>query len=434
MRTYWELYYAYRDLDARIAARDAALEAWRSVNRKAQAGAFGGDPEAEARAREQYYLFQAQVENSLSGVAVTGGSAPGGTNGVYTAERKLRLLLGLPITDQQLIRPADDPPPAEIVFDWDEVLQEALVRRVELRRQRFMVKRRELELVAAKNFLLPKLDLLATYSFQGYGQDLIAPQSANAFSSAYGNLTSGQHSHSSILGLNYSQPIGNRIGNTDVRNAELAVSKERALLSEQELQVAHELSAAVAEAERAFALTKTTFNRRAAAEEQLAAITRKYKAGSAALDPVLDAQRRLADAGSAYYRSVTDFHRAIADVQYSRGSLLDYNGVFLAEGPWPGKAYADAGKMSSRVRPTPTLNYRLSRPLASSGPALQGTLPPPPNSANNGERLPEPVPPPVTPAAPSSSAPTRRRTPRCRSGFRLPAGKKRLATLISQSG
>ena len=393
-RAFWELDYAYRDLDARIAARNSALDLWRTVNRKAQAGALGGDKEAEARAREQYYLFQAQVENSLSGTAVTGGSTPApvgpNANGVFVAERRLRLLLGLPATDQRLIRPSDGPAPVEFVFDWDQVLPEALVRRVELRRQRFQVKRRELELVAARNFLLPKLDLVAAYAFQGFGQALVGGQGNGSFDSAYGNLFSGQHSHYSLMGLQYSQPIGNRIGHTDVRNAELVLARERALLAEQEVQVAHELSAAIAEADRAYSLTRTNFNRRAAAEEQLDAITRKYVAGAAALDPVLDAQRRLADAGSAYYRSVVDFNRALADVHYSRGTLLDYNGVFLAEGPWPAKAYEDAFRQSHRVRPA-HMNYCLSGPVVSRQIVPQSTLPPP-SASPAANSLPETIP------------------------------------------
>ena len=67
---------------------------------------IGADRESEARAREQYYLLQAQVENSLSGSLSVGGSGTGqNSSGVYSAERRLRWLLGLPISDNRLIRP-----------------------------------------------------------------------------------------------------------------------------------------------------------------------------------------------------------------------------------------------------------------------------------------------------------------------------------------
>ena len=66
-RAYWDLSLAYRDLDAKIAARDATLQTWRLVYRKLQIGAVGGDEENEARVREQFYVLQAQVENAYSG-------------------------------------------------------------------------------------------------------------------------------------------------------------------------------------------------------------------------------------------------------------------------------------------------------------------------------------------------------------------------------
>ena len=96
------------------------------------------------------------------------------------AERRLRWLLGLPISDNRLIRPSSDPPPAEIVFNWKEALPEALIRRVELRKQKTVIKRREMELLASRNFLKPKLDLVAMYAQQGYGKDLLGPQSSQS--------------------------------------------------------------------------------------------------------------------------------------------------------------------------------------------------------------------------------------------------------------
>ena len=57
---------------------------------------------------------------------------------------------------------------------------------------------------------------------------------------------------------------------------------------------------------------------------------------------LLNAQRTLAQAESDYFRSLTNYAKAISQVHYRKGSLLEYNGVFLAEGPWPAKAYFDA--------------------------------------------------------------------------------------------
>ena len=155
--TYWDLYFAYRQLDARIKARDGALATWRKVRELGVAGAEGGEAPLEARAGAEYFEYRAQVEDALSG-GPGGASRTGeftGTGGLYEREANLRLLMGLPLNDGRLIRPADEPTTAKIAIDWQAMVTESLARRVELRRQRWMVKRRELELTASKNFLLP---------------------------------------------------------------------------------------------------------------------------------------------------------------------------------------------------------------------------------------------------------------------------------------
>jgi hypothetical protein len=89
--------------------------------------------------------------------------------------------------DGQLLRPADEPTLARNIFSWEDALNESLVRRVELRKQKWMVKRRELELIASRNYLLPKLDVVSLYRFYA-GHDLIGRR---LFRQYMGNLTTG---------------------------------------------------------------------------------------------------------------------------------------------------------------------------------------------------------------------------------------------------
>ncbi len=48
---YWDLYFAYRDLDTKIKARDDALEIWRNINALHQVNRRGGEADKEAQAR-----------------------------------------------------------------------------------------------------------------------------------------------------------------------------------------------------------------------------------------------------------------------------------------------------------------------------------------------------------------------------------------------
>ena len=87
---------------------------------------------------------------------------------------------------------------------------------------------------------------------------------------------------------------------------------------------------------------------------------------------MLDAQRRRAQAESAYFRSLVDYNRSIAQFHFRKGSLLEYNGVFLSEGPWPGKAYFDAHRRARQRDASLYLDYGHSRPgVFSRGPITQ---------------------------------------------------------------
>lgn len=380
---YWDLYFAYRDLDAKIAARNSALETWRQVNARFAVGRRGGEAEKEAQAREQFFRFQAEVENALCGQLLDGtrtnnGSSGGtmrGTGGVHLSERRLRLMIGLPASDGRLIRPADEPLLPRIVFDWQEIAGESLVRRPELRRQRWLVKRRELELTASRNFLLARLDTVGRYRWRGFGHDLLNSDGRvdERFDNAWENLMTGDFQEWQ-LGVEMEIPIGYRQAHAAVRNAELQLARERSLLDEQQRQVVSDLSNALADQDRAYVVAQTNFNRRLAARQQVAAVQAAYDADQAPLDLLLEAQRRLAEAETNYYRSLVEYTLAVRNVHFEKGSSLDYNEIFLAEGPWPGKAYQDALR-----RQDARINYALARPARpiSQGAVPQGLLPAP---------------------------------------------------------
>jgi hypothetical protein len=138
---YWELYYAYRALDAAKVGRDSALVTWRKVYALYIAKAKGGEADKEAQARDQYYQFRGQVEQALIDL--------------YRMQSRLRFLMGLAATDCRLIRPINEPTTAKVLFDWCDVHSEALARSVYLRKEKWRIKQLELELIASRNLLLP---------------------------------------------------------------------------------------------------------------------------------------------------------------------------------------------------------------------------------------------------------------------------------------
>lgn len=420
---YWDLYFSYRDLHAKIQARDTVLETWRRVHTLYETGRRGGEAEKEAQAREQYYRFQEEVQNSLFGRPVEGtqtnnGSSPGtfrATPGVYVNERRLRLLLGMPPHDCRLLRPMDEPPVSPVCFDWQAIASDALIQREELRRQRWQIKGRELELIASKNFLLPNFDIVGRYRWRGFGQALLDTDrqmtaEANPIDhSAYMNLTGGEFQEWQV-GAELTVPIGFRQGHAAVRNAELRLAQARSLLREQERTVIHDLSSSIAELERAYVVLQTDINRMLAARQQLEALQVAFNQDKVEFYVLLDAQRRLADAEIRYFQSRVEYVLALRNVHFEKGDLLEYCGVYLSEGPWPRKAYTDAYEREHwRGRPR-KIDYRFSPDLV-----VSAGLVPEPSAASEqtpwmspspfkDEPSPIPAPPPAPPAPPQPVA------------------------------
>jgi outer membrane protein TolC len=401
-QTYWQLYFAYRNLDARVAARDAVLEQWRVANLEMEVQT--GSRLEEALSREQYYRFQAQVADALSGVGTDTSTSQTGF-GVFALERRLRLLMGIEINDGRLIRPADEPSRAEIVFDWENAVDQAMFRRVELRRQQWTIKQRELEVLAARNFLYSRLDLLGLYRRRGFGDDLFGERDQEN-GSAFRDLFDGQLEGWEV-GLQFSTPIGNRIGHTAVRNAELALQRDRAVLQEQERYVLVELSEAFSELQRAYRQARNNFNRVVSARQRLELEQARYDVGQTQLQFVFDAQSQLADAEAEFYRSLVDYNLAIAKVHYSQGTLLDYAGVELSEGAWSNASYASAAKNARRFKRR-HIDYCIMTP----GPMSRGAYPQQTLSAEGGEVIPpgvdvptspQPAPTPAEPMPPAAS-------------------------------
>jgi outer membrane protein TolC len=361
---YWELYFGYRNLEARRSGRDSALQTWKKVHALFVEEARGGEADKEAQAREQYFFFRGEVETAQADL--------------FRLENRLRFIMGLAATDGRLIRPIDEPTDAKLLFDWCEVHAEGLVRSVELRQQKWTVKQRELELLASKNLLLPRVDALGTYRWLGLGHDLIqypgepfTPSSSLANTDAFSTLASGEYQEWE-LGVQASLPLGFRRELAAVRNQQLQLARERSILQDQELELSHQMADDIRAVDTNYQLTQSNFNRRVAAERQVEAVDAAYRAGTVTLDLLLEAQRRRADAEAAYYRTLVDYNKAIMFVHFRKGSLLEYNGVYLAEGPWPQKAYFDATRRARARDAGMYLDYGFTRPAVfSTGPFEQ---------------------------------------------------------------
>ena len=392
---YWDLHFAYRSLEAAKIGRDSAQATWKIVYEKFQNGLEPS--QAEAQARGQYYQGRAAAETAL--------------RDVYSGESRLRWMMGLAATDGRLIRPKDEPTLARVDYEWCAIHAEALFRSAELRQQKWRIKQREISLIAAKNRLLPDLDVYANHKFIGRGDnwwnaDPNGLAYAQQGSTAVDVLTQGDYQEGGV-GLRFTPPrIGARQELAGIRNAQLGLAREKARLEEMELNQSHLMTLAVREVDANFTVAQSHFNRWLAAEKEVDSAEALYLGGQKTLDIVLDAQRRRATAQVDYYKALTDYNKSLAFVHYRKGSLLEHNNVLLSEGPWPQKAYWDAVGHARERDSSYYLNYGYSRPrVVSRGPVEQIMGEAEMNADGPGELLPTPTPTPATKPAAEEPAP-----------------------------
>lgn len=343
---YWELYFAYRALEANITGRESALLSWRRSNELQKVGSRGGEASAEAQARSNFYSFESQVNESLSG-----------PQGLYATEQRLRYVMGLPPTDGKLIKPVDEPVQAEVIFDWDSSLGDALTKRVEIRRQEWTIKRRELELIASRLNRRARLDALTLYRWRGLGDHLIGGRNPNnEFESLLQNIGEGNFQEWQA-GFDWSYNVGLRQASSAVRHAQLNLAREMSILNEQQLRISHDLSSACRQISRSYKLLQISYNRVEADKKQVETFQTLWTlgfdtqgSGSGQL-ALLIAQQQLANSTSAFYRALVDYNLALRDFHREKGSLLGYNQINLAEDALDGAMLQSAYRRGRHLTP-----------------------------------------------------------------------------------
>lgn len=349
-QAYWDLSTAFRLLEANIKGRESALRTYQYQKVRLDVGA--GRQDEEAQAQSQYYQFQANVQLQL-----------GGPSGLYASEQKLRYLLGMPASDGQLIKPITNPVDSKVLFDWNSVLTQALERRVEIRRQRFELKRRELELYASRLNKRPQFDFVGLYRFRGLGDNLFGNTKDGPLNGLYSSITDGDYQEWQA-GFEFSLPVGLRNASAAVANARLQVQRERAVLDEIGLRISHDLAEAARSTDVSFQLVETNYNRYQADLRQVEVLVRRYLDGTDNINFLLQAQRSVVQSESQFYQSLASYNLAIRDLHWEKGSLLAYNNVQLTEDAWAAGATRDAYEKGLFLAPRrDTSNLSITPPI-----------------------------------------------------------------------
>lgn len=358
---YWDLYVAYRNVETAMIGRNSA-QATADYARKNLASGNSTQQDV-AQAEYQYFQFRSQLESAL-----TGSNLPGLDRfGVYGAERLLREKMGLAPTDGRLIRPIDEPSLARVAFDWNEAVCEMLALSPDLRGSKIEIQKTEVELMGAKNRLLPEVNVSLLYRWVGVGDTLGPPNGGSApaplaGSSALGELTDGNYQEIGARLDITPTAIGQRRELADVRNKQLQLARNRAFLQEKERLLVGQLSDAFGKLRTHYQLIETTAQQLAAADREVNSRLALYRGGLAPVNEVLQSQLRRAEAQISYYRAMAEYNKSLNYVHYLKGTLLMNCGIQLEEGPWPKKAYWDAVERARERTAGKKLQYGVTRP------------------------------------------------------------------------
>lgn len=299
--------------------------------------------DAELQAAGRLYEADARMKGSLADV--------------ISAEHRLRRLIGLPLNDGQFLTPVDQPSEAKLIPDWESSLIESLANRPELRRQKWEIRSLELQLSAAENLSRPRMDFVSQYRFNGFGDHLFGSEDDDGFTdegynSAYESLTQGDNTQWG-LGLQFSVPLGLRLARAQVRNYELRLRKARVVLQEQELEIARELNNAILEMDRWYLLAESGLKRSKVtagfADITANRVVNDDRVTAEQIGRAVDAKITSRDADQGYLRSVIEYNKAITELNFRKGTLLQANSIYLAEGEWNPGAYEDAKKRADAM-------------------------------------------------------------------------------------
>ncbi len=288
------------------------------------------------------------------------------TSDVITTERQLRNILGLPPADNRRIIPVTPPTEARLEPDWETSLAQMLNFQPDIVQQQLLVRVAELQLLIARNQLLPQLSLQALYQFNGLGQQLdsaeavmtgatlkaLNPVIANMQRAAGLNSQPGNYSNFTQwqIGFTFQAPLGMRAPLANTRSAQYALLRARAYMQQIVHQTTHSLARFFLEIDANYKQFKTASRLRAAAALRLESQRAYYEEGRITIDRFLDAVSQYATAVATEAQYKTTYNISIVALEEAKGTLLAYDNIAVAEGPHPSKAYVQARDIQAAHR------------------------------------------------------------------------------------
>ncbi len=328
-RAYWTLVAARRDLAVRRSSVALATEQQSDSQARIDAGTLPesdlAQPVAEL-ARRKGELFAAE-EN------------------VRRAENALKSLVlddpADPLWNDPL-EPTDQPDVTFRPVDLQKTLATAREKRPEVADAATVLARQEVDLTAARDRILPQLDLVGSYARRGLagsqnpnarsitGAPLVVPEMVDGgLGRSFGTIGENRFPDASI-GLALTLPIGNTAARQDVAIADAGRRQSALALAQLKQRVEVEVRNAVTSLETAAQRIEAARAGLKAAETQLGAEKERFAVGLSTNFFVLTRQNDLALAAVTETAASADYAKALTELSRATGTLLEERRIQVA--------------------------------------------------------------------------------------------------------
>lgn len=409
VRSVEQQYWSLAQQHVQLWSRETAVKLGEEILKRelAEAAVGRGTVADVSEAEEQLESFKLQLVRATADTVNT--------------ERQLRNILGLPPSDNRRIVPATAPTDARIQPDWDACVSQMISYHPEIVVQQLAIRVAELNLLIARNQLLPRLDLTALYGLNGLGRQLddSLKVQAGGMLEAINPLISRQQTDAGLnvqpaqyknfenwqVGLEFRWTFGNRGPLARTRAAQFGLLRQRAFLQQTVHQSTHNLARFFLEVDSNFKSYKSAGRARAAAARRLEVQRARYEVGEITIDRYLDAVNRWANQVASEAEFKTAYNTAIITLEEAKGTLLAYNNIAVMEGPYPAKAYGQAQDQQAAHIQHSISNNASDNPQPSVGDYNTDPVPSMPPQIPPGEQ-PGVVPPVPAPGGPFGPQPT----------------------------
>lgn len=301
---YWQYYLRLRELEITRESLDLACQQREETSRRIEAGSI---PESEVAAADaEVALREEELINAESNAVEAAISLLRAVN--PDSENFWRLRPEL-CDEPALARPEK--------LELEEHLNIAMEMRPELQQARLLVSRDELDVVASRNGMLPRLDFFVTLGKTGYSTSLTGS-----------NPRPGEKgSYDISAGFVYDLTRGRRAARAEVDRARATATMRREAMRNLEQLIKEDVLKAFIEVKRTLQQLTATAATSQKQLEKLRVEEVKFNVGKTTAFQVAQAQRDLTEARIAQAKAAVDYSTSMIELFRADGSLLERNGI-----------------------------------------------------------------------------------------------------------